>query len=388
MGNTKIQQGWQMKVLYIGCYRDGTGWGNAATDYILAMDSVGINVVPRPVKLNARNPEIPARLIELENRDSRGSDVCIQHVLPHMMDYNGRFEKNIALYATETDLFVKPPWVEKINLMDAAWVINNEMASSSQNCGVNVPIKIIPHATDFSKFERGYKKFELPNSQDSFIFYFIGELNKRKNLEALIKAFHLEFHAVEPVSMVIKTNKYGLSPDECAGEVKSLCDQVKSDLKLYPSLDDYKEDLIITDFLSQEDLYRLHSGCDCFVMPSYGEAWCIPAFDAMGFGKTPICTNVGGMADFLNNGGGVLVDGRVEPVSGMIDTFVELYTGYERWVSIDILKLMKEMRRIYNMSRDENKEPYKEMKSQGLKSAYNHSHEEIGTLIKETLNAN
>ena len=97
----------------------------------------------------------------------------------------------------------------------------------------------------------------------------------------MIKAFHLEFHAVEPVSMVIKTNKYGLSPDECAGEVKSLCDQVKSDLKLYPSLDDYKEDLIITDFLSQEDLYRLHSGCDCFVMPSYGEAWCIPAFDAM-----------------------------------------------------------------------------------------------------------
>ena len=97
MGNTKIQQGWQMKVLYIGCYRDGTGWGNAATDYILAMDSVGINVVPRPVKLNARNPEIPARLIELENRDSRGSDVCIQHVLPHMMDYNGIFEKNIAI---------------------------------------------------------------------------------------------------------------------------------------------------------------------------------------------------------------------------------------------------------------------------------------------------
>ena len=376
-----------MKVLYVGCYRDGTGWAKAATDYILAMDSVGIDVVPRPVKLNSNQPEIPSRIVELEKKDSRGCSVCIQHVLPHMMDYNGGFEKNIALYATETDFFVKPPWVEKINLMDEAWVINHEMVSSSRNSGVKIPIKIVPHATDFSKFERGYKKPSIPNSEDSFIFYFIGELNKRKNLETFIKAFHLEFHANEPVSIVIKTNKHGLSPDECVQEVKLLCDQTKSDLKLYPSLDDYKEDLIITDFLSEEDLYRLHCGCDCFVMPSYGEAWCIPAFDAMGFGKTPICTNVGGMADFLSDGGGVLVEGRVEPVTGMVESFKELYTGHERWVSIDILKLMKEMRRVYNMSNDKN-DLYTDLKRQGLKSAYNQSYEAIGTVIKETLNVN
>ena len=41
-----------MKVLYVGCYRDGTGWGKAAENYILAMDAVGIDVVPRSVKLN------------------------------------------------------------------------------------------------------------------------------------------------------------------------------------------------------------------------------------------------------------------------------------------------------------------------------------------------
>ena len=41
-----------MKVLYIGCYRDHTGWGQAAIDYILSMDSVGIDVVCRPLKLN------------------------------------------------------------------------------------------------------------------------------------------------------------------------------------------------------------------------------------------------------------------------------------------------------------------------------------------------
>ena len=56
-----------MKVLYIGCYREGTGWGQAAIDYILAMDSVGIDVVPRAVKLNNNQPELPQRILELES---------------------------------------------------------------------------------------------------------------------------------------------------------------------------------------------------------------------------------------------------------------------------------------------------------------------------------
>ena len=77
-----------MKVLYIGCYRDGTGWAQAAIDYILSMDSAGIDVVPRPVKLNDRQVALPSRILELEKKSDRGCDICIQHVLPHMLDYN------------------------------------------------------------------------------------------------------------------------------------------------------------------------------------------------------------------------------------------------------------------------------------------------------------
>ena len=62
-----------MKVLYIGCYRDGTGWAQATIDYILSMDAAGIDVVPRPIKLNNNKPDIPKRIIELEKKDSIGS---------------------------------------------------------------------------------------------------------------------------------------------------------------------------------------------------------------------------------------------------------------------------------------------------------------------------
>ena len=94
-----------MKVLYISNYKDGTGWGNAATDYILAMDSVGIDVVCRSISFNGEKGEVHPRILELERKSSRHSNVCIQHLLPHMLDYNGRFEKNIALYESETSNF-------------------------------------------------------------------------------------------------------------------------------------------------------------------------------------------------------------------------------------------------------------------------------------------
>ena len=125
-----------MKVLYIGCYRDGTGWGQAATDYILAMDSVGIDVVPRPLKLNGNQFPLPKRILELEEKDSSGCDICIQHTLPHLMEYSTKFEKNIALYSTETSNFIDSGWSRKINMMDEAWVVNNQMVHASKDSGV------------------------------------------------------------------------------------------------------------------------------------------------------------------------------------------------------------------------------------------------------------
>ena len=355
-----------MKVLYVGCYRDGTGWGNAAIDYILSMDKAGIEVVPRPLRLDNTSGYVPQRIEELEERSSTGADICIQHVLPHLMEYSPKFKKNIALYATETSNFKDSDWARKINMMDEAWVINNQMVQASKDSGITIPIKVVPHATDFSKF----------------VFYTIADLNRRKNLEALIKAFHMEFEPSESVSLLIKTSQYGLKPDEVANKLKDVSNAIKIGLKKFSSVQEYKEDLMITDYLSPKDMNRLHATGDCFVMPSYGEAWCIPAVDAMGFGKTPICTNTGGMKDFIKDGG-FLVEGVMEPVFGMTRTFKNLFTCNEDWCSVSIRGLMEVMRHVY-----ENQESLKNMKSEGLTQAYNYSHLNIGNLIKELLDAN
>ena len=373
-----------MKVLFIGCYREGTGWGNAAIDYILAMDSAGIDVVCRPVKLNDKNPDVPKRIVELENKSSSGSDVCIQNVLPHHMDFNGGFKKNIALYFTETSSFEYSIWPNRINQLDEAWVCCEHNKTVSKNSGINIPIKVVPIPTDISKFESTYDKSKLPDIENNFCFYFIGDITRRKNLVALIKAFHLEFSPNEPVSLVIKANKFGESEDSLLSHISEISGQVKENLKLYSNTDTYKKEIVITRTLTDLEVMSLHYTMDCFVMPSFGEAWCIPAFDAMGFGNTPICTNTGGMSDFLNKGGGFLIDGTSEPAFGMKDTFQDIYTGYEDWVNINIRKLQASMRSVYELETTTNTE-YKNIQSDGRKRVYDYSYSAIGELIKKEL---
>ena len=52
-----------MKILYLGHYKEGTGWSKAAIDYIMALDSVGVDVVCRNIKLTDRTGEVPDRVL-------------------------------------------------------------------------------------------------------------------------------------------------------------------------------------------------------------------------------------------------------------------------------------------------------------------------------------
>ena len=368
-----------MKVLVIAPYRDGTGYGQAAIDNILAMDAVGIDVVPRPIKLNTNVVALPERLLELESKTVRGADFVIQHTLPEMMEYSGHFLANIAMYCSETSNFIASNWPNRLNCMDAAWVPSQQMVDAAKESNVTIPVKRIPYPTNVSKFERNYKKFNL-GSKDNFVFYTIAEMGKRKNLKAILQAFHTEFDVNEPVSLVIKTHRHGLSASDCRQGIENDCNTIKEWLKLYPSIDQYKKEIIITEFLSEESIYGLHKTCDCFVLCSYGEAWAVPAFDGMGFGKTPIVTNWGGFKEYITDDTGWLVDSHEEQVLGINDNLPELYTARETWAGVSIGHLRKCMREAYS-----NQELRSKKASLGIEKAYDFSYEKIGSLIKKEL---
>lgn len=373
-----------MKALYISNYRDGTGWSQAAIDYILSLDAAGVDVVCRPIKLNDANHPIPARILELEARSSSGCDVVLQHALPHLFDYNGKFKKNVGMYATETSDFRSSSWAERINCMDHAVVFNRQSKAASIKSGVTVPISVIPHACDVSRFQRAYPEFEqLKPYKDrgEFLFYTVGEMTRRKNLAALVKAFHLEFHPDEQVGLVIKTSRPGTSPDECKQRVIEFCTEIKRGMKLHggdPS--ECKQEIVITDRLTDQGMLRLHATCDVFVQPSYGEAWSIPAFDAMAMGKTPIVTECTGYKDYVSDEEGWLVPYHSEPVFGVNDTFDDLFVGTETWSAVDISHLRACMREAFEDSRLR-----EEKAAKGIERAYDFSYEAVGPLLRKAL---
>ena len=368
------------KVLFVGSYRDGTGWAQASIDYIHALNTVGVDLVIRPLKLNNHQGEIDQTLTDLEQKSATGADVIIQHTLPHFMEYKPGV-KNIGLFVTETDSCFFTNWVRKLNIMDEVWVANTSMLKLCEDNGVKKPVRVIPHATNVEKYKRDYPEFKLP-TDGKFTFYFIGELVRRKNIGALLKAFHTEFSFNEPVSLVLKVNKPGISQDAVYSELSKMCETNKRGLRLYKDVDRYHKEIIIPGYLTEEEIHGVHRACDCFVMPSFGEAWNIPAFDAIGHGNTPICTDVGGMKDFADKVG-ILVPGTIEPVAGVDEVVPRLHTGHETWVNIDVMKLRKAMRYVYKFH---DHDMFKANFLINCNIVQKHSYENIGEIMKESFN--
>jgi glycosyltransferase involved in cell wall biosynthesis len=377
---TKEVGAYQMKILYIGHYKEGSGWSKAAIDSILAMNSVGLDVTCRNIKLTNNNPKIHPTILELENKPLSNIDVCIQNVLPHHMVGTQKFKRNIAYFVAESSSMLHNPWMVCLQNMDEVWVPNKGLAASLEYDGLDKKVTVVPYAADLSK---GYaqEKFIFPD-KNSFKFYYIGEINDRKNIESIIRSFHSEFASFEPVSLVLKIKRPGISPPELTRYCEQLCTNIKKELRMYKDIESYHKELIISDNLDDSFIDVLHNSCDCFVGPSHGEGWSIPAFDAMRYGKTPICSNEGGPKDFIDPNDpntGKLINGIYSVCNHSDPAFMDIFTGREEWFTPSESELKKSMRYYY-----ENR--FKINRTVGAKMAEKFSHKNVGNLIKGLLN--
>jgi glycogen synthase len=109
----------------------------------------------------------------------------------------------------------------------------------------------------------------------------------------------------------------------------------------------YSDVLLINNMLSESEIMSLHKTCDNFVLPSRGEGWCIPAFDAMAMGSMPIVTKWGGFVEYINYETGHLIDAEMQPCWGMQNQGV--YTGYEHWAEPSLNNLIFTMDYVLNI---------------------------------------
>ena len=377
-----------MKVLYIGHYKEFGGWAQAATDYILALDKVGVDVVCRNVTLTQDKADVDKRILELESKSSENCDVCIQHVLPHHIVGTDSFKKNIAFLASESTSIRHLPWLESLKQVDEVWVPNKDSQKSLIEDGIT-SVKVVPHTCEMEKYKKRYTGLTIPDTENCFKFYYIGDVNDRKNIESIITCFYSEFDRSEKASLVLKVKKFGHSPEQISQLVDQISTKVKTSLRMHQNVNDYKKLVIISDETSNEDICAIHQNMDCFLCPTHGEAWSIPSFDAMAFGNTPICSNYGGPKEFIDKSDwktGYLVDGSFSVCKYSDAAFRDIFTGREYWFQPCEMSTRKQMRQYFE-SWIKNPIMYKNRnQAAGLKRAEMFSYQNIGKLMKDIIN--
>jgi glycosyltransferase involved in cell wall biosynthesis len=368
-----------MNILFIGPYRQCDGWGIGGKQYAKALETIKeYNVAIRPIYMSNSIGSVDDQLIEMENRTFKSYDIILQNVLPHL--YEGHDIPSIGVFALETDI-KNTHWKRYIDMMDAVFTTSEHEKKILNNLPYN-NVYNVSQAINTSVFSKDYGRFDgIPD--DTFNFYFIGELNDRKNLEALITAFFVEFKLQEPVSLVVKVNKSGVNETQLSEIIKRSLKIIKDKLRIYENPNLYPLIKFIPNFVDETEIYQIHQSCDCFVMPSCGEAFCRPAIDAMGFGNTPVVTNNTGMNDFVNEDTGWLVPSYKAPVNTDSPPLPWIYTGRETWQQIDVLELGHSMRKCFELQQNGKRDI---MQSTGKKLIMNNfSHEAIGKRIKQAL---
>ena len=171
--------------------------------------------------------------------------------------------------------------------VDRIICVNDDYIPVFKEWGVK-PNKLvyIPNGVDIKKFSSGKSKFENKFKNHKVILYF-GRLHYQKNVDLLIRSFKSIKEKVEKVKLVI----VGTGND---------FDKLKK-----MSLDD--QDIIMTGFVSDEDLVNYLRVADVVVFPSRGENASFTLMEAMACELPVISSDVGNAKKILGEDRGVLL---------------------------------------------------------------------------------
>lgn len=360
-------------ILYIGPTKDASGYGEASRNYIRSLVLHGHKVTIRAAKFDSYPGDEFADIRALEGVNLE-PDICIQHLSP---DQFNRFVpmglsscKMVGLTVHETD-GIPMSWVNACNEMDLIIVPCEDNKKAFVDSGVATNVEIVPHTFDISKYDSLYPEFDLGEEVSRTTkFYSIFWNSYKKGLHTLLKAFYLTFQdRPEKVSLTLRIYTDPLHRDN-GSEVKKVILEVKKLLRL----NDYPKVVLLCDRLTDEEICSLHKACDIFVTATRGEGWCIPCFDAMAFGNTPVAANWGGIREYLSTQTGYPIEYQMVPCMGMANT--SIYSTRNKWAEPLLSDMMRQMFRAYCDHIDTNIDWLEAKQRLGKEKADTYSHEQ------------
>jgi len=328
-----------MKVRIYNHLGTAGGFGVAAEGLCMSLLQAGAELEIRPLRSSALAVDDGAALERLPvairqciraDAELTTPDVAIVHTLPGDCPTVRRIVRETERHP---DAGARYPWVAYTTWeassapaalvqaldesFDEIWHPSTYSADAfDEHLGDPPLCNVIPHAFDEATLEhRGLRC--AGSDLDVYRFYYIGSWNNRKNPAALIRAYAHAFGTETSTAQLLLA--CGAVPRErfthalaCTGlDVRALQTRIK----------------LSTQWLRDDDIAKLHQSADCFVTATRGEAWNLPAFDAMLAGRHIIAPQGTGHCDFLTRTSAVLYQSYPAPAAVDV-TVSELANGW------------------------------------------------------------
>lgn len=209
------------------------------------------------------------------------------------------YDSTIVYSVWERDR-VDPGIARHLSRVAECWVPCHDNREMLIRSGVPAEqVVVVPHP-----FERGdpILKLRARRPNPARRFYSIGRWEPRKGYAELLAAFTCAFRAEEDVTLTIKYTATNW-PDYPSPESASL--RALAEPKAQQNgwtLGAFKSKVsLVEGRLPRQSIQKLHYQNNIYVCSSHGEAWCLPAFEAVLAGNRLVYVPEGGVRDFARD---------------------------------------------------------------------------------------
>lgn len=348
-------------ILYIGPYREFSGMGNAARQYIQSLVFSGHNISIRPsynYYVAYPSKSIDNSILDLEKNSSKHYHKIIQHCYPHQLVFNSKFDENIGLIHLES-INNTNMLTEHINLMDKIIVGSKFVKLALNNLNVKPKIHIIPEPINY-QFIQDYRDNNPIEIKDyNYKFYTISNFEDRKNIPSLLMAFLICSNHYSDIDLSIKLRHIH--------NVASVQEYIEYEFeKIYTTVrkNFVKKPKLYIGNTAYENILYLHNNNDCYINTSYGESFGYSALEAMAFNNQIIVTENTGFDDIIDSNCGIKIYSDTITCKDKDRTFPIYNSVYQKWYEPKIDDIVEKMFLAINESKNSKKE---RIKNQNLK---------------------
>lgn len=304
-----------MQVTIVGPVFDASGYAEANRTLALALRRLGVGPKLRPADWSTAPAYVDAatqrELQSMVIADLPRSGVLIFSCIPDYFRPQPGCH-NIGLTMLECDR-VSARWVAACNAMDEIWVPSTFNRDTFIGSGVDAgKVHVMPLGVDPDRFHPGVPPLSLPpppppppRRQTVFLSNF--EWIPRKGYDILISAYLREFRRRDPVCLVIKAYS-GSRYDPWGREIRAELARISASV----GNADPPPIVLISRALRWNEMPSLYTLADCFVLPTRGEGFNLPALEAMACGRPVITTNWSAHLDFVTPDNAYLI-----PIDGL-----------------------------------------------------------------------